>query len=148
MPVTAPAGKAEPIRAKPMPSDAPKKNPGGDGGPSASLSIETDTKNPFEQGRRHEPRVEHAPDYSWVTGQLTFVHADGGLWVLRYAPLDVEDPNGGSVVLARDVRMDDYREGDLVTVHGEIVSQRSSKFLGGPLYQVQSIQLVQRGVQP
>ena len=112
--------------------------------PKASLTIETETKNPFELSRRYESSVNHAADYSWVTGQLFYVHADGGLWILRYAPLWKEDPNGGSVVLARDLKMDSYREGDLVTVHGEIVNPKSSLFTGGPLYQAQSIQLVER----
>jgi hypothetical protein len=115
--------------------------------PKASLTIETETKNPFELSRRHESRVDHAPDYSWLTGQLFYVHADGGLWILRYAPLSTEDRNGGSVVLARDLRMDTYREGDLVTIHGEIINERASKFLGGPLYRAQSIQLVERDPQ-
>jgi len=73
------------------------------------------------------------------------VHADGGLWVLRYSPLSDEDRNGGSVVLARDINMDKYREGDLVTVHGEIIDQHASKFLGGPLYRASSIELVDSG---
>jgi hypothetical protein len=106
---------------------------------------DTEVKSPFELDRRYESRVGHAPDYSWITGQLFFVHADGGLWVLRYAPLWQEDPNGGSVVLARDLPMDNVREGDLVTVHGQLVSlQRVSHFLGGPQYQATSLTLVQR----
>jgi hypothetical protein len=113
----------------------------------SSKATETETKNPFELNRRYEARVESAADYSWVTGQLFFVHADGGLWVLRYAPVWKEDPNGGSVVLARDRRMDSYREGDLVTVCGEIVSPKGSVFLGGPLYRAQSIQLLDRSQQ-
>ena len=80
-----------------------------------------------------------------MTGQLFYVHADGGLWVLRYAPLWKEDPHGGSVVLARDLRMDSYQKGDLVTIHGEILSPHGSKYLGGPLYRAQSIALVERG---
>ncbi len=100
--------------------------------------------NPFELHRRYESRVAHAPDYSCVTGQLFYVHADGGLWILRYAPLWQEDTNGGSIVLARDLRMDNYREGDLVTVRGQILSKKSSVFLGGPLYRASSIQLVDR----
>ena len=112
--------------------------------PRANQTIETETKSPFELHRRYESRVEHAPDYSWLTGQLFYVHADGGLWVLRYAPLWQEDPNGGSVVLARDLRMDEFHEGDLVTVHGEILSPRSSVFLGGPLYRASKISLVDR----
>jgi hypothetical protein len=112
--------------------------------PSTSKINETETKNPFELDRRYETRVERAADYSWLTGQLFYVHADGGLWVLRYAPLWKEDPNGGSVVLARDRQMDSYREGDLVTVHGEVLSPKGSAYLGGPLYRAQSIQLVDR----
>jgi hypothetical protein len=135
-----PAPKAAP---KKMPSD---KGTGGDG-PSASLTIEPETKNPFELNRRYESSVEHAADYSSLTGQLFYVHADGGLWVLRYAPLWKEDPNGGSVVLTRELNMDGLHEGDLVTVHGEILSQRSSVFLGGPLYKATSIAKVEGGGQ-
>src|SRR5262249_12105378 len=32
-----------------------------------------------------QKKVGAADDYSWVTGQLFFVHVDGGLWVVRYA---------------------------------------------------------------
>jgi hypothetical protein len=143
-------GTAEPIAP---PKDAPKKMPSPKEvqnltpTPSfapANTTIETETKSPFELNRRYVSRVDRAPDYSWLTGQLFYVHADGGLWVLRYAPLWKEDPNGGSMVLARDLRMDSFREGDLVTVHGEIISQHGSEFLGGPLYQVHSIKLVER----
>ncbi len=111
---------------------------------SSSNVIETETKNPFELDRRYESRVTRAADYSWVTGQLFYVHADGGLWVLRYAPLWKEDANGGSVILARDRQMDSYREGDLVKVHGEILNQKGSIFLGGPLYRAESIELIDR----
>lgn len=142
--------KAEPIPApkepaKKMPSEKTDQTSIIPEAPKATLSVETETKNPFELHRRYESRVGHAADYSWLTGQLFYVHADGGLWVLRYAPLSQEDPNGGGIVLARDLRMDSYHEGDLVTVHGEIINQqRSTVFLGGPLYRASSIQLVDR----
>jgi hypothetical protein len=149
--------KAEPIAppkepAKKMPVDKPMKQveaitPALEVAPKATLTVESETKSPFELHRRYEQRVGHAPDYSWLTGQLFYVHADGGLWVLRYAPLWQEDANGGSMVLARDIRMDTYKEGDLVTVHGEILSQHSSVFLGGPLYRAQAIELVDRNAQ-
>jgi hypothetical protein len=138
------------------PKEAPKKMPSGDKPAKQVQAIEaapvspyapnaTQGKSPFELCRRYELRVEHAADYSSLTGQLFYVHADGGLWVLRFAPLSQEDRLGGSVVLARDLRMDDYREGDLVTVHGEILStERSSVFLGGPRYRAQSIRLIDR----
>jgi hypothetical protein len=113
-----------------------------------SGNSDKEAKNPFELDRRYEKRVDRAADFSWLTGQLFYVHADGGLWVLRYAPLSTEDANGGGVVLARDVSMDNYREGDLVTIHGEILRPRGSIFLGAPLYRVRSIKLIDRGVKP
>jgi len=131
--------------AKKMPNEEPMKPVSAiEGAPKATLTVESEIKNPFELSRRYEDRVAHAADYSSLTGQLFFVHADGGLWVLRYAPLWKEDPNGGSIVLARGTTMDSYHEGDLVTVRGEILNQKSSVFLGGPLYRVSDINLVDR----
>jgi hypothetical protein len=109
-----------------------------------SAKSEEGPKSPFELSHRNESRVDHATDYSWLTGQLFYVHADGGLWILRYAPLSKEDANGGGVVLARDISMESYREGDLVTIHGQLLGQKSSIYLGGPLYQAKSIELVDR----
>jgi hypothetical protein len=88
-------------------------------------------------------RLGNAADYSWVTGQLFYVHAGGGLWVVRYAPVDREDHYGGSVVLAAATNMDRCHEGDLVTVHGEILNEgRATKYLGGPLYRGTSVEVV------
>jgi hypothetical protein len=149
-----PAG--EPIKAPKDSEPGQKLPPGGkvqsapivpEITPATTRAIDTGANSPFELDRRYEKRVDRAADYSWVTGQLFYVHADGGLWVLRYAPLAKEDTYGGSVVLARDRQMDSYREGDLVTVHGEILNQKSSIFLGGPLYRARSIQLVERAPQ-
>jgi len=141
---TVPQKSAEPI--KKMPSDANK------GAMLAPLSqvaptgakIETEAKNPFDFARRCDASVANTTDYSKLTGQLSFVHADGGLWVLRYAPLSQEDANGGSVVLARDRSMNEYKEGDIVTVEGKVIGEKGSSRLGGPLYQAQSIRLVNR----
>jgi hypothetical protein len=144
-----PAKTAEPIKA---PKDGEsQKLPKGDKETSLPMptnitpvSTGTETKSPFELSPRYESRAGHAPDYSWLTGQLFYVHADGGLWVLRYAPLSTEDSNGGGVVLARDLRMDSYRDGDFVTIHGQLLGQKSSIFLGGPLYQGKTIELIER----
>jgi hypothetical protein len=90
-------------------------------------------------------KVANAEDYSWVTGQLFYIHADHGLWVVRYAPVDKEDRYGGSVVLAPVASMTGLREGDLVTVHGEILNQgRGTKYLGGPLYRALEVGLKER----
>jgi hypothetical protein len=122
---------------------APALTPAPTATPPAA-KVETESKNPFESGRRRDQRFDRAADYSRLTGQLYFVHADGGIWVLRYAPLSEEDANGGSVILARDRRMDSYREGDLITVEGRVISEKGSPRLGGALYQVHTIRLVDR----
>jgi hypothetical protein len=129
-----------------MPSDANKGASLAPLSPAipAAAKVETEAKNPFDSDRRHEPSVGHTADFGRLTGQLSYVRVDGGLWVLRYAPLSQEDANGGSVILARDRSMNNYKEGDLVTVEGRVISEKGSTRLGGPLYQVQTIRLVDR----
>jgi len=95
--------------------------------------------------KKYEDRVGHETDYSWVTGHLFYLHADGGRWVVRYALPDEVDKFGGSVVLAPGVEMRNYREGDLVCIHGDVLDEgRTSRSLGGPLYRVNVISLVDR----
>ena len=101
----------------------------------------------MEIAKEYLDKVANADDYSWVTGQLFYihVHADQGLWGVRYAPVDKEDRYGGSVVLAPAISMADFREGDLVTVHGEVLNQgRASRYLGGPLYRTLAVSLKDR----
>jgi hypothetical protein len=87
----------------------------------------------------------HAPDYRWITGTLYYIHAEGGLWVLRYGSVDTQDRFGGSVVLAPTVTMKNFREGDVVTVFGELIGDgRASRSLGGPLYRPAAVEMVDR----
>jgi hypothetical protein len=139
-------GGAEPIKKDPKIDDKGGKGASLNGAPvlTPTTAKVEGTTNPFDLDRRYDKRVSRAADYSKMTGELFFVHADGGLWVLRYAPLSSEDANGGSVVLARDRIMTNYREGDLVSVEGQIISEKGSAKLGGPLYRVRSISLVDR----
>ncbi|HUG91624.1 MAG TPA: hypothetical protein VML55_12360 [Planctomycetaceae bacterium] len=81
----------------------------------------------------------HDGEYRWLMGELQRVHVPGGEWKLRYSPLDVQDHWGGSVVLATDVRLDDFADGDIVYVDGEILAARPSLYLSGPLYRVRTI---------
>jgi hypothetical protein len=100
---------------------------------------------PMEIKKEYLDRVGNAPDYSWVTGQLFYVHAGDGLWVVRYAPIDREDRYGGSIVLAAVTCMDSFQDGDLVTVRGEILNEgRAVKHLGGPLYRATDVSLRDR----
>jgi hypothetical protein len=137
-----PEGGKEPVKDPSKGARGPALNP--EVTPTGANNVEGGLKNPFELDRRYESRVDRAADYGWLTGQLFYVHADGGLWVLRYAPLSKEDANGGGVVLARDRDMDSYREGDLVTVRGDVLNAKGTPYLGAPLYRVQSIELVER----
>jgi hypothetical protein len=143
-PVAQPVKGPEPIRApepKKMPV-APKDEPVKQ---TSAKDVAPKELPSFEIRREYLPRVGHNDDYSRVTGQLYYVHAAGGLWVVRYAPHDVEDRFGGSVVLAEAVSLSHLRDGDLVTVHGEVLNEgRATKYLGGPLYRPVAVTLVQR----
>jgi hypothetical protein len=98
-----------------------------------------------EVSKEFQRKIGAADDYSWITGQLFYVHVDGGTWVLRYAAVDQEDKYGGSVVLAAAADMKNYREGDLVSVTGEILSDnRASRHLGGPKYRADTISMIDR----
>ena len=94
---------------------------------------------------KHMTMVGHENDYSSITGQLYYVHANGGMWVIRYADVDQVDRYGGSVVLTPTVEMRNFREGDLVNVCGEILNNGLPvRNLGGALYRVNSIQMIKR----
>ena len=94
---------------------------------------------------KHRDKVGHETDYSWITGQLFYVRADGGRWLLRYGHPDEVDKYGGSVVLAPTVEMRNFREGDLICVYGQVIEDgRASRSLGGPLYRTNSISMVER----
>jgi hypothetical protein len=90
-------------------------------------------------------KADHLADFSRITGKLEYIHADGGLWVLRYASVGTEDQFGGSVVLAATVNMTNFREGDIVSVRGQVVgSGRASRSLGAPLYRPTAVEMVER----
>ncbi len=95
--------------------------------------------------KKYEEKVGHEQDYSWITGHLFFVHADGGRWVVRYGLPGEVDKFGGSVVLAPGVEMRNFREGDLVCIRGDILNEdRTSPTLSGALYRVNTITMIER----
>jgi hypothetical protein len=97
---------------------------------------------------KNAEKVGHETDYSWVTGYLSYLHTDGGRWVLRYTGVDEIDPFGGSVVLTPTVDMKNYREGDLVSVTGGLLNEgQAARPLGGAMYRVNSIQMIERADQ-
>jgi hypothetical protein len=116
--------------------------------PCNGCSVQQVTKQTAQPGvihPRYVTKIGHAPDFSSVTGQLMYLHIDGGVWVLRYASFESEDRFGGSVVLAASASMHNFREGDLVTVRGEILNEgRASRYLGGPLYRASTVEMMDR----
>jgi hypothetical protein len=96
-----------------------------------------------EPERNEIPEYAHAQDYSWLVGQLQRVHSPQHQWKIRYAALDENEQWGGSMILAPDARLDQCKDGDMVYVEGEILSERPSLYLSGPLYRVRCLRPAQ-----
>jgi hypothetical protein len=124
---------------QPMPSAEPPATP-------TPEIMQTNARGPSLMLKHEfEKKIGANDDYSWITGQLYYVHTfDGSLWVVRYGSPEQEEKYGGSVVLAPTVSMKNFREGDLVCVHGEVIKQRASMHLGGALYRVDHVELMER----
>jgi hypothetical protein len=150
---------AEPPIAEPLPARSPAPTtPAAPSAPAAYPVVPpaaspgvTQMTHREEQPAKTEAKKEQAlrtavaDDGSWIIGELHYLHTDGGRWVLRYAPLDKEDRYGGAVVLANNVDMSKYREGDFVFVRGQILDEgRATKHSSEPLYRVTSIDLNER----
>ncbi len=68
-------------------------------------------------------RYGYASDYTWLKGRLEYV-ASELKWKLRYIPVDqTSDDFGGSVVLPALAELENYREGDFVTVRGRVAAR-------------------------
>ncbi len=88
-------------------------------------------------------RLGHEADYTWITGQL---YRLGNMWVLRYALAEEKDRHGGSVLLTASADMQNFREGDLVAVVGQIINGgRHSEQIPCPVYRATEVNLVERG---
>jgi len=81
----------------------------------------------------------HADDYSWLKGRLQKVHVPGVEWKIRYLPIDQADQWGGSVVLAPDIRLEDFKDRDVVYIQGKQLENRPSLYITGPLYRIETI---------
>jgi hypothetical protein len=78
----------------------------------------------------------HAPDYSWLCGELQLLHPSNE-WRLRYAGVDDDDPYGGGVTLTETGPMDAYKSGDCVRVEGNLVDPESRT--GSATFRVRSM---------
>jgi hypothetical protein len=108
--------------------------------PTAAATLDLPISDKFKT------RIGHEADYSWLSGQLYRLQAGSGvLWVVRYANADEQDKHGGSVLLAPAINMRNFRDGDLVSVKGEVVNGgRKSEQLAVPVYRASDVSLVER----
>ncbi len=82
-------------------------------------------------------QLGHARDYTWIVGQLQYLHTKKQ-WRVRYSTYDIEDKYGGSVtIIGEEGRMERFREGDVVRVRGRIVENDSHRIT--PDYYVESM---------
>lgn len=93
--------------------------------------------------RPSSPKVpfDHAPDYSWVIGELEYNPIEGGFWQIRFG--NESAPYGGKFVLGKDPKLANFQSGDLVKITGKISLNQVSIFQAGTLYDLESIDLAQ-----
>ena len=83
------------------------------------------------------PAFSHAPDYTWLVGELQYLHVRN-VWRVRYASVEEEDRYGGSVTLVETGSMEKYpKSGQLVRVQGKLVNADSKE--PSPTFRVTSI---------
>jgi hypothetical protein len=83
--------------------------------------------------------LAHAPDYSWLTGELQYV-AVRKVWRLRYASGDEDDRYGGSVTLVEPGTLQEADNGKRVRVEGLFVDPTSPE--PSPAYRVRKLQIL------
>jgi hypothetical protein len=71
-----------------------------------------------------KPGYAHAPDYSWIAGELQYLHSRK-VWRLRYASVDEEDRYGGGMTLIEAGPMTEFKEGQMVRVEGQLADVTS-----------------------
>jgi hypothetical protein len=65
----------------------------------------------------------HDKNYRWITGVLTRKQGLAHVWFIRYLPPDaLPDWHYGCVAIQTSAPMDEFREGDLVSVSGYIIT--------------------------
>jgi hypothetical protein len=87
-----------------------------------------------------EEQGPHAADFSWIVGELGYQHSRGGVWTVRYLPLDRTDVHGGQVILNKDPRLAEFKEGDIVRIEGRISKRSASR---PPTYRITAISKVE-----
>jgi hypothetical protein len=93
------------------------------------------------------PCFGHAPDYSWVSGQVEHSRT-AKEWRVRYASVDEVDRFGGRVALVENQHVSYLAEGQYVRVRGHLVNPDDAG--GHALYRIESFTVLQdaNGAEP
>ena len=138
-PTKKPATKTKPVKLTKTPAATKiDSRPVQPALPQFVLPIQRDQKTDSSVG------YGHAKDYSWLKGRLHRVHVPGVEWKIRYQPLDQADQWGGSMVLAPNIRLEDFEHLDAVYIEGKQLEARPSLYISGPLYRIESIRAQQQ----
>ena len=141
---TKPVDESKAPIIKPLLVDAPRPAPGPDGfapGPRVLADPPPEPVRPALQETKPAPtkvlplkpgqRYGNAADYKWVAGVLD-KHQKGGYWTIRFADIGTDDMWGGKVRLLDDPRLNEFKNGDVVYLEGELMAPRSAA--DGPAY--------------
>jgi hypothetical protein len=122
---------AKPIEQTIRLSDAPKA------GTDAKMS-----KSPILA--RLKDRIGRDENFAWITGQFEI---ENGTHILYYATPETLDKFNGRIVLTpQQVDLTQFRSGDLVCVHGQLVQSKSAQSMT-PAYRVTSASAIERAKQ-
>jgi hypothetical protein len=94
-------------------------------------------RTPRGPGPKLARAMDHAPDFSWIQGELEYSHLGGGIWKVRYAPISSDDEYGGSVILASEPQ--GVESGDMVYVEGRMTEQQRPGAMRNPIYRAERI---------
>ena len=84
----------------------------------------------------------HDKDYHWVQGVLERHYR--GYYCIRYCDPSEEDANGGKVRLIESASLEQFQEGDVIGIQGEIVPNSTDSFHTNPRYLIHDIWLVRK----
>jgi hypothetical protein len=96
----------------------------------------------YEQVDKDAKQVGHEQDYSWITGKLARAPGANSRWVLRYTAPYEQDRYNGEVLLTGGQELSPLHEGDLICVHGKVVTGLRSS--GNTTYQVNSVDMIEK----
>ncbi|MBI1902133.1 MAG: hypothetical protein HYS13_13615 [Planctomycetia bacterium] len=115
--------------------DAPASGGSSSAGNASAGTQATAARRPADMA---STEYGYDPQYRWLRGKLEYMQASRR-WKLRYIPVHGEtDDYGGSVILADAPELDNYAEGEFVSVQGRVEEDGPGGF--SPTYRLSRIE--------